>query len=218
MNTFITSDLHLGHANIIVYADRPWLKVGDLLEEHTNGKPKWRSQDIANERAEKMTNALIKNINMRCKKEDTLICVGDFCCRGNEKDVAGVKTKAEEWESLINPKLIHVIGNHDKNNSVKGCIENMVCRLNNKWVAWVSHCPPWSRGDIVSIPKYCNVFLCGHVHNKWKFQMFNDMPVVNVGVDVNNYNPITKDEIVGQIERYIRENKNSGTVVPTSVV
>ena len=39
--------------------------------------------------------------------------------------------------------------------------------------------------------------------------MYNNMPVVNVGVDVNNYRPITNGEIVGQIEKYIRENKNT---------
>ena len=203
MNTFFTSDLHLGHANIIVYANRPWLKDGDLLEPYTGGKPKWVSKEIALARADKMNDRIIAEINMRCKKEDTLIHVGDFCCYGNERGMEGNRTKAEEWENKINPKVIHIFGNHDKNNSVKGCISGMVCKISH-WTCWVQHLPPWNIGAIEA-PKGCNAYICGHVHDKWKTVTHRNLPVINVGTDVNNLRPFSKNEVIKLLAHTTKE-------------
>lgn len=37
MNVWFTSDLHLGHANICLYCNRPWLKDGDYDLEKKQG-------------------------------------------------------------------------------------------------------------------------------------------------------------------------------------
>ena len=52
---FYTADLHLGHANIIKYCNRPFKDVDQMNE------------------------TLIRNWNSRVKPEDTVIHNGDFC-------------------------------------------------------------------------------------------------------------------------------------------
>ena len=167
---FWSSDLHLGHSNIIKYCDRPFRD------------------------AEHMNKRLIDEINMRCKPTDTLFHVGDFCCYGNDRGVEGLRTKAEEYASMINPTLIHVLGNHDENNSVKGCAMAMVCKVSH-WKCWVQHVPPWAPNAIPA-PEECNAYICGHVHEKWLVERYDGKPVVNVGVDVNNYRPVNTAELI----------------------
>ena len=74
MNILWTADLHLGHGNIIKYCNRPFRD------------------------AHHMNTTLIANINSRAKPGDKLIHVGDFCCRGNERGISGVRNKAEDWQ------------------------------------------------------------------------------------------------------------------------
>lgn len=200
MNVFYTSDLHLGHANIIAYANRPWLKEGDLVDWTGEGKPHWVSNAIREARAERMTYSLIGEINMRCKEEDTLISFGDFCCYGNEKGVAGVKTKAREWEEKIKPKVIHVLGNHDKQNTVKSNIESIMLRMAHLNVLGCHH--PSYLDERVLAPRKIDAIVCGHVHEKWDVLPVTDkrnvwgVPLINVGVEVRNYRPVKHQELV----------------------
>lgn len=57
---FFTADLHLGHANIIKYCNRPFSSVDE------------------------MNNVLIVNWNSRIQPQDVVYVLGDFCW-GNEK-------------------------------------------------------------------------------------------------------------------------------------
>src|SRR3954452_14523275 len=59
MTTYFTADLHLGHANIIRYCDRPFADAGE------------------------MDAALLNNLNAVVRQEDTLYVLGDFCM-GND--------------------------------------------------------------------------------------------------------------------------------------
>lgn len=59
--TFVTSDLHFGHANIIKYEDRPFKDV------------------------EEMDNKLIENWNNIVSKDDTVYVLGDFSWYKGEK-------------------------------------------------------------------------------------------------------------------------------------
>lgn len=163
------------------------------------GRHRWASQAIANERAAAMTDALIRETNMRCTPDDTLIMVGDFCCYGNEKGTGGVKVKAKDWEDRLNPKVIHVMGNHDNNNTVKSGIRGMVCKVAH-WTCWVQHVPPWNIKAIPA-PAGCDAYICGHVHTEWKLNIFENKPVVNVGVDVNNYRPVKQTELIELIRQ-----------------
>jgi calcineurin-like phosphoesterase family protein len=47
--------------------------------------------------------------------------------------------------------------------------------------------------------------ICGHVHNKWKHKIINDdFIVINVGVDVWNYEPVS----VKSLLKYYSKIKN----------
>ena len=175
MNEFFTSDLHLGHGNIIKYCSRPF-----------------RDADHMNQR-------LIANINERCKKNDTLYHLGDFCCYGKARGVEGMRKHSEEYEAMIKPKLIHLMGNHDKNNKTKGLIYGSFMIIGDYQV-WATHKPPW---DLISPPENVTAYLCGHVHDKWQVEKWHNKPVINVGCDVWNYRPIRKDELIN----FIKENK-----------
>lgn len=57
MNTWFTSDLHLGHVNILRLCDRPFQTVAE------------------------MDNVIISNWNTRVRPDDDVWCLGDFCFR-----------------------------------------------------------------------------------------------------------------------------------------
>ena len=167
MTTFFTADLHLGHSNIVKYCDRPFKDADD------------------------MNTALIRNWNQRAKPGDIVFHLGDFCCRGNERGVPGVRTKAESWERELNGKIIHIKGNHDANNGVKAALDMAVLEFSGKkWL--LVHRPPYCRDDI---PRSCDVVLCGHVHEKWSHRFVDGIVVINVGVDQHRFIPLTKAEV-----------------------
>ena len=102
---FVSSDYHLGHANIIKYCNRPFKDVFQMNE------------------------TIIKRHNERVKPEDFFYFLGDFCFKNsNESRGEGAKTKAQEWNERLNGNKIFVKGNHDKNNSMQtimtSCIIN----------------------------------------------------------------------------------------------
>ncbi len=84
--TYFTSDLHLGHANIIKYCSRPFASV------------------------EEMDAKIISNINteVRHPDRDELVIAGDFCFGGIDKAVS-----YRERIACKNVRL--VLGNHDLN-------------------------------------------------------------------------------------------------------
>jgi calcineurin-like phosphoesterase family protein len=78
MKYFFTSDTHFGHANIIIYSNRPQLRVGDTIIDPATQKPKWVSHYIARQRANEMDDTLVANWNSVIAPEDTVIHLGDF--------------------------------------------------------------------------------------------------------------------------------------------
>jgi calcineurin-like phosphoesterase family protein len=181
MREFFTADLHFGHGNIIHFCNRPFRDV-----EHMNER-------------------LIGEINMRCKPEDILYHVGDFCCYGRARGVEGMRKHAKEYQDMIDPKVVHIIGNHDKNNKVKGSMYGAFMCI-GKYQVWVQHKPPWdSVNGGLNIPEQVTAYICGHVHEKWKFERWKGKPVINVGCDQWDYRPISKDELIQEISKQLRE-------------
>ena len=196
MDNFITSDLHLGHANIIRYCKRPWLKSDDLDE-----KGAWKFPYLATKRVSEMNTALIANWNSRVKDGDTIFHVGDFCFKNSPggKEGEGDTNKSKHYIDQLNGDIIFIKGNHDKNNSVKTIIQNLVMQ-------WGPHLI-----FVVHRPQDCNfdyeINFVGHVHEKWKFNRIftpdssrtkNGKPyidLVNVGVDVWGFMPRTVEEV-----------------------
>ena len=79
MNIWFTSDLHLGHGNIIKYCNRPFKDI-----EHMN-------------------RALIDNWNSRVKLNDVVFHVGDFCFKNSPggKSGEGIRLSAIELATKI---------------------------------------------------------------------------------------------------------------------
>ena len=177
MERLFTSDLHMGHRNVVKYCDRPFKSV-----EHMN-------------------ESLIRNIQSRVKPDDILFHLGDFCCKGPERGVPGCTTKALQWEAIIDRRIVHIEGNHDRNNTVKGALSMATIEIAKKTVL-LRHRPP---NDDYPLPGLrLDYMLCGHVHEKWKTTVYNGLWVYNVGVDANNYMPVRLDEVV---TAYARRNK-----------
>ena len=84
MTVWFTSDLHLGHENIIEHQGRPFRD------------------------AEHMAQALIANINSVVLQRDTLYILGDFTMKVNGKEAARLRHRINCREVHL------VRGNHDK--------------------------------------------------------------------------------------------------------
>lgn len=183
MRYFFTSDYHLGHENIIKYCGRPFSNIDE------------------------MNTTIIKNHNERVKPEDIVFMIGDFCFKNSSggKKGEGLLHKANYYREQLNGNIIFIKGNHDKNNSTKTIIERLV----------IAH--GGYRINLVHNPEFANVNyklnLTGHVHQLWKYkrmrrgETFTDC--VNVGVDVNNFKPITFEEVIKywhEWKRYYKEH------------
>ena len=171
---FFTSDLHFGSQNIITYCERPFKDVNHQTER------------------------LIKNINMRCKENDVLYHIGDFVMYGRERGVEVNRIKPVEYEKRINCQVIHILGNHDLNNGVRGAITGCYIKF-GKQTAWLQHTPPWDKSCLA--PTDADIYLCGHVHKCWKISTYCEKPVINVGCDMWNYQPIKVQDIIKFIQK-----------------
>lgn len=183
MKYFFTADAHLGHANIIKYCHRPFKDVHHMNE------------------------ALITNWNNRVSKDDLVFHVGDFCFKNSSggKPGEGMTHKASYYRNKLNGDIIFLKGNHDRNNSLKTLIESIVIQYGHNFI-YLTHIPD-------NFNSRYGINFVGHVHNKWKFMETYDpifektIYLVNVGVDVWNFQPVTFEEIYTELRRWIRHGK-----------
>lgn len=178
---FFTSDFHANHANIIKFCDRPW-------------KSK-----------EEMTENLIQNWNSVIGPDDIIFHLGDFCWSGS-------------WNPILeklNGIKYFIFGNHDskdfKNSYLKyieGIYEQLTLLIDDKMVI-LNHFP------YLCLPsKYINLF--GHVHlskNKNTGTDFERCQYLlpnqyDVGVDFNNFKPISWKDVKKRIDFQIKNNVN----------
>ena len=176
---YFTSDLHLGHWNIARYCNRPFKSLKDMDDK------------------------LITNINERVKEEDTLFHIGDFCFSHSSEATDAPKKPYEYYRNLIKCKnIIFLRGNHDRNNSVKTPIQSLVIFHGGHNINLV-HDPKFA------ISNYKLNFV-GHVHNLWSFKkvLAGERYTIccNVGVDVNNFYPVTYGEIISKLTKWRKQN------------
>lgn len=174
MNNFFTADTHYFHKNIIKYEDRPFNTV------------------------EEMNEIMIENHNKKVSKKDNVYFVGDFAF-----------AQPEEVDSLLdrlNGNKFLIRGNHDKvvkHNSVRdkfGWIKDYYSLKINEYIIILFHYPiqVWDRKHYGSLHFY------GHVHSNKEdhHPMLHELKnTYNVGVDVNNYKPISLEEILEKIRK-----------------
>lgn len=182
-HTFFTSDTHFGHANIIRFCNRPFQNV------------------------EEMNEVLIENWNKVVSKDDTVFHLGDFAFGGSSV-----------WNSIIPRLKGHInliIGNHDRKNLRQG------------YMSFFDMVVPQLQIEIEDTSIYLNhyPFLCyggsyrgvwqlfGHVHSGPGADGLDIsrlrvlLPTqYDVGVDNNNFTPISYREVKNKIEAQKNES------------
>ena len=188
---FFTSDTHFNHNNIITYCSRPFDSV------------------------EQMNETLIANWNNTVPIDGTVFHCGDFALGGSEA-----------WNKILprlNGKIYLILGNHDIKNFRQGYAgrfeevsEQMTIDVGKKRII-LTHFPLLCYHGTWGTEQNCwNVH--GHIHickdkaaNNGKD--FERMKLVfptqyDAGVDLNNYTPISFDELRNRILYQIEHNTN----------
>lgn len=173
MHYWFTSDFHLGHSNIIHYCNRPFKSLDE------------------------MNTTIIANHNQRVKSEDIVFYAGDFCFRNSAggKKGEGEIYKSDHYINQLNGRFVFIKGNHDRNNSLKTIIEKLVISYGGKRINIV-HNP-------IHADSTYSINFVGHVHNNWIFRKLNDKSdMINVGVDVWGFKPVTFEEIMKKYHQW----------------
>lgn len=187
--TFFTSDTHFGHANIIKLCNRPFKDVEEMNEK------------------------LVENWNKVVPENGIVFHLGDFAFGGSAL-----------WNNIIprlNGRIYLILGNHDRKNIRQGYMDKFVDVV------------PQMQIDIEGRSVYLNhyPFLCyggsyrdensvwqlfGHVHSGphsggldcdrlgilFPYQY-------DVGVDNNNYTPISWQQVKDVINQQIEKSKSN---------
>lgn len=174
---WFTSDLHFGHQNIIKFCNRPWKTV------------------------EEMNEGLIANWNSVVKDDDIVFDLGDFAFAPNSK-----------WKEILGRlrgKHYLILGNHDvtrwPGDKIMDLFEQveqqMIVKIDDRFV-YLNHYPYLCYGGAWRGPGNSVWQLFGHVHSgptssgKDSDRLVNLFPYqYDVGVDNNNYTPVSWDKI-----------------------
>jgi len=190
MEVYFTSDTHFSHPNIIGYCDRPFHKEGDYFIDKEHHRIIWKSDEVKEKDGNWMDEELIKRWNETVNPEDIVYHIGDFGFLNSEE--------YNNYLNKLNGHIVMICGNHDTKNKAKSYITKCMMNFANKTV-YVRHRPP---SNIYEIPKECDFVVCGHVHNSYKFKRIGDYIIINVGVDVNDYRPISTKTLLKQYHMY----------------
>lgn len=178
---FFTSDLHFCHKNIIRFCDRPWSTT------------------------EEMNEGLVERWNKKVSPDDTVFCLGDFCFGGS--------AEWKKWREKLNGHIILIRGNHDRrmSSTMEVLFDEVLYQaqleIDGRSV-YLNHYPFLTYGGCWRKEKAAVWQLFGHVHSKsgvcgadsgrLKY-LFSTQ--YDVGVDNNNYEPISWNEVEKIIEK-----------------
>ena len=170
-NLFFTSDLHLGHANIIRFSNRPFSCVQEMDE------------------------CLTENINKVVGVNDTLYILGDVSFRSKKADTLGLLRRINCKDLHL------IVGNHDKDYSRDGVFKtiNVYEELKyspNELPLVLFHYPieSWNRKCHGSLHLHGHIHSIGSDLNVRRF--IGENYAYDVGVDANNYEPVCLEEIL----------------------
>lgn len=179
---FTTSDLHLGHINILKYEplSRPFASI------------------------EEMDDAIVERWNSKVGPHDTVYVLGDLCM--------GVRDKVKERVSRLNGHIILVRGNHDDKNRIAiyeemGIEVKDIAYLSYKGKFFIMCHFPIANEEFMKMISEKNLEICllhGHTHQHNSFTVENNSNIYHVGMDSHNLTPISIEEIWEEIE----EKKN----------
>jgi len=143
---------------------------------------------------EEMNEWMIAKWNETVNKDDLVYHLGDFGL-GRPKALSDVRKR-------LNGKIKLVMGNHDYQISKKKWLEFIgMDEVLDKYTLDefdLTHLPHYDSCDTKDGSK--RWLLCGHVHQHWRIKD----KMLNVGVDVNNFAPVSLDDI----KEEVKDNKS----------
>lgn len=187
---FFVSDTHFGHRKIMEFCNRPW----KTIEEHDE--------------------ALINRWNETVNENDLVFHLGDFAFATNSR-----------WKELINRlngKIYLILGNHDQirypgdkiMSLFEECATQMVLDIKGRYV-YLNHFPFLCYAGSFRGPENVVYQLFGHTHSgpyssgKDTDRLLNLFPYqYDVGVDNNNYSPVSWEQICRIINYRIQNGTN----------
>lgn len=188
---FFTSDTHFHHMNIIEFCKRPFMDIEDMNE------------------------TLIANWNKVVGTNDIVFHLGDFCLGDSAK-----------WNRLLdrlNGEVYLILGNHDLKNfrksyakRFKSVAMQMNIEVDNQKIC-LNHYP-----FLCYDGSYDGVWqLFGHVHTN-RNHTGNDTARLkmlfptqyDVGVDNNDFTPVSFAQVKEAIEKQIEQSKKGGYDLP----
>lgn len=142
----------------------------------------------------KMNHNLMINFNKIVAQEDITYHLGDFSLRGPEN-----WPLIKNWIKKLNGTHILILGNHDKLNPflyVECGFQSVHTYLKVEEFHLIHDPAPACN---IELKRKGEWWLCGHIHNLFKIQS----NVVNIGVDVWDFKPIS----IEHIRSIIKENE-----------
>lgn len=186
MAVLFTSDLHLGHANIILTGGRNLESCGENFAA-----------------VEEMNDFLIRKWNEKVKEDDIVYILGDLSYRSS----ISVKTYLKQLKG----RKHLIVGNHDFqwqknitniNDYFESVSDMKVIRLDEKLIT-LCHYPllEWNESRRAKNQQTSISWLIhGHIHNSRDnvFEYIKDnLPcALNCGVDINGFEPVTFEELL----------------------
>jgi len=179
--TYITSDLHLDHTNIIKYCKRPFLNTED------------------------MNKTLIDNWNNIVSRRDRVYFLGDMSF-GKNRDIQIPSRPADYWMKKLNGDIFFIRGfsyepseernQHDKISRTKNVFDNLIIEYKGKKFYLVH--------DPANIPSDWDGWaICGHHHNnKLEKYPFIDKKNkrINISTELTKFRPVDMDDLIKKIE------------------
>lgn len=173
-NIWFSSDLHMGHRNVIDYSSRPW----STLEEMNEG--------------------LIQNWNSLVKPQDTVYFLGDFCLTSKIELVDEWLGRFNgEWRIVAGNhdqgwlRKISKLKNVSKIKWVRDYAERTFTVDGEKHKFVLMHFPLmfWHGSH------YGSIHLHGHCHGGVQ-ELNKGLRRMDVGVDCNDWYPVALEEII----------------------
>jgi calcineurin-like phosphoesterase family protein len=184
--TWVTSDTHFGHTNVIKYSNRPYAN------------------------ADEMDEALIKNWNSVVKPEHTIFHLGDFSFKDPEQYLRRLQGKIiyipgnHDQMFYKNKKLLDYFENaamlHEVTKRIDGVKFNLQAEIKYD---------DGARGGLIVLNHYANLvwnkshhgalMLHGHSHGSLRYPKV--MRAMDVGVDPMGYFPIRLDDAVARLSK-----------------
>ena len=167
---FFTADTHFGHANIIKFCDRPFEDVNEMDER------------------------LIENWNARITNHDTVFIMGDMFFK-SETDPEHTLARLKGHKHLI-------LGNHDFGWLAKLSLASKYFESVDNYKEYAANGRNYvmCHYPLVSYRHDSKWYMIhGHIHNDKNLDFWdilkNRPRILNAGVDVNNFYPVTFEEL-----------------------